>query len=137
VWTPIGVVCRPTRDEASEFTQYIIDHADWGAIGHLAQMHAEDAKDRTDAEGVYRRSGESPIERRVLARGAYCAIGDPDFVADRIANLHRVGFDGIVLNFVDYLAEFPYFAQEVLPRLERLGLRQPYATGVGSADERG
>ena len=26
-------------------------------------------------------------------------------------------------NFVDYLKELPYFAAEVLPRLERLGLR--------------
>jgi hypothetical protein len=34
------------------------------------------------------------------------------------------GFSGVLaLNFVDYLAELPYFAQEVLPRLEQLGLR--------------
>jgi hypothetical protein len=37
--------------------------------------------------------------------------------------LQGVGFDGLALNFVDYLAELPYFAQEILPRLERLGLR--------------
>ena len=36
---------------------------------------------------------------------------------------HAVGFDGLALNFVDYLKELPYFAAEVLPRLERLGLR--------------
>jgi alkanesulfonate monooxygenase SsuD/methylene tetrahydromethanopterin reductase-like flavin-dependent oxidoreductase (luciferase family) len=98
-----------------------------GAVGHLAEMHRRDAQGRTDAEGVARRAEDSnPIERRVLARGAYCAIGDPDFVAEKIAQLHQVGFDGLVLNFVDYLAEFPYFAQEVLPRLERLGLRHPF-----------
>ncbi|MEA2639155.1 MAG: dimethylsulfone monooxygenase, partial [Chloroflexota bacterium] len=33
------------------------------------------------------------------------------------------GFDGLVINFADYLAELPYFVQEVLPRLARLGLR--------------
>jgi hypothetical protein len=33
------------------------------------------------------------------------------------------GLDGLALNFVDYLQELPYFAAEVLPRLERLGLR--------------
>ncbi len=124
VWTPIGVVCRPTRREAAEFTEYIVQHADLGAVGHLAEMHAQDAKDRVDAEGLYRRSGEGPTERRVLARGSYCTIGDPDWVADQIARLHAGGFDGLVLNFVDYLDEFTYFAQEVLPRLERLGLRQ-------------
>ena len=34
------------------------------------------------------------------------------------------GLDGLVLNFVDYLKELPYFAQEVLPRLERAGVRR-------------
>lgn len=124
-WTSVGVVCRATRREAADFTQYIVDHADLGAVGHLAEMHARDAKDRTDADGVYRRDGEGPIERRVLARGSYCAVGDPDWVAEELARLRGVGFDGLVLNFVDYLVEFPYFAQEVLPRLERMGLRQP------------
>lgn len=39
--------------------------------------------------------------------------------------LRAAGFDGLALNFVDYLAELPYFAEAVLPRLERLGLRTP------------
>jgi alkanesulfonate monooxygenase SsuD/methylene tetrahydromethanopterin reductase-like flavin-dependent oxidoreductase (luciferase family) len=67
--------------------------------------------------------GEGPIERQVLARGNFCAIGDPDDVAQQLARLHGVGFDGLALNFVNYLDDIEYFAQEVLPRLERLGLR--------------
>jgi alkanesulfonate monooxygenase SsuD/methylene tetrahydromethanopterin reductase-like flavin-dependent oxidoreductase (luciferase family) len=86
-------------------------------------MHANDARSRTDPEGVRRRSGNSPIERRALARGAYCAIGDPDAVAREFSRLRLIGLDGLALNFVDYLQELPYFAAEVLPRLERLGLR--------------
>lgn len=127
VWTPVGIVCRPTRGEAVEFMRHIVDYADLGAVGNLAEMHARDARGRTDAEGGYRRSGDDPIERRVLARGSYCTIGDPDEVAEQLALLHRVGFDGLVLNFVNYLDEFPYFAQEVLPRLERLGIRDSAA----------
>jgi hypothetical protein len=44
-------------------------------------------------------------------------------VAQELSRLRAVGLDGLALNFVDYLAELPYFAAEVLPRLERLGLR--------------
>jgi alkanesulfonate monooxygenase SsuD/methylene tetrahydromethanopterin reductase-like flavin-dependent oxidoreductase (luciferase family) len=44
-------------------------------------------------------------------------------VAGELERLHSVGFDGLVLNFVNYLEELPYFAQEVLPRLERQALR--------------
>lgn len=36
---------------------------------------------------------------------------------------YTAGSDGLAINFVDYLKELPYFAAEVLPRLERLGLR--------------
>jgi FMNH2-dependent dimethyl sulfone monooxygenase len=32
---------------------------------------------------------------------------------------------GRTLSFVDYVGELEYFAQEVLPRLEALGVRQP------------
>jgi alkanesulfonate monooxygenase SsuD/methylene tetrahydromethanopterin reductase-like flavin-dependent oxidoreductase (luciferase family) len=124
VWTPIGVVCRPTRHEAEAFTQHIIDHADLGAVGHLQTMHARDAEGRTDDESAFRRSGEGPIERQVLARGNFCAIGEPDWVAQQLLRLHEVGFDGLVLNFVNYLDEFPYFAEEVLPRLEHAGVRE-------------
>ena len=65
----------------------------------------------------------SPIERRALARGSYCVVGDPDAVARELARLRSAGLDGVAVNFVDYLKELPYFAGEVLPRLERLGLR--------------
>ena len=123
VWTPIGVVCRPTRREAEEFTDHIVDHVDTGAIGHILELHKLDPSRGEDHEDAFRRMGEGPIERQVLARGNFCAIGDPDDVAAQLARLHGVGFDGLALNFVNYLDDIEYFAQEVLPRLERLGLR--------------
>ena len=118
VWTPIGVVCRPSQREAEDFTAHIIEHADQGAVGNLAELHRRHAKDLIDNVSAFSFSGEGPVERRVLARGNFCAIGDPDRVASQIARLHRVGFDGLAINFVNYLDEFPYFVQEVLPRLE-------------------
>jgi FMNH2-dependent dimethyl sulfone monooxygenase len=124
VWTPIGVVCRPTQREAEQFTEYVVENADHGAVGHLAELHERDAAGREDDQGAFRRSGEGPRERQVLARGNFCAIGDPDRVAEQLARLRNVGFDGLVLNFVNYLDEFPYFAGEVLPRLERMGIRE-------------
>ena len=33
------------------------------------------------------------------------------------------GFDGLALSFVNYGDELGYFAQKVLPRLEKLGIR--------------
>jgi alkanesulfonate monooxygenase SsuD/methylene tetrahydromethanopterin reductase-like flavin-dependent oxidoreductase (luciferase family) len=133
VWTPVGIVCRSTRKEAEDYVQYVVDHTDWGALGYLADRQASDARTRTDPEGALRRGGRDhiPVARRALARGSYCVIGDPDQVVQEFSRLHAAGLDGLALNFVDYLAELPYFAATVLPRLERLGLRSPRPLAAG------
>jgi alkanesulfonate monooxygenase SsuD/methylene tetrahydromethanopterin reductase-like flavin-dependent oxidoreductase (luciferase family) len=123
VWTPTGVICRPTQREATEYIRYLIEHADLGAMGYLAAQHSPDDQAVSAAGGLLLRHGDEPLERRVLARGAYCVVGDPDHVAGELARLAAAGFDGLALNFVDYLKELPFFAQEVLPRLEGMGLR--------------
>jgi alkanesulfonate monooxygenase SsuD/methylene tetrahydromethanopterin reductase-like flavin-dependent oxidoreductase (luciferase family) len=124
VWTPIGVVCRPTESEADAFTQRMIEHADLAAVGRIAELHERDEQGHEHEDSVFRRIGDGPLERQVLARGNFCAIGDPDQVAAQIAGLCRTGFDGLALNFVNYLDELPFFVQEVLPRLEALGVRR-------------
>jgi alkanesulfonate monooxygenase SsuD/methylene tetrahydromethanopterin reductase-like flavin-dependent oxidoreductase (luciferase family) len=130
VWTPVGIICRPTQREADEYIRYLVEHADWGAIGNLAEMTARDDRTWTDPTSPLRHNAPNQVERRVLARGVYCAIGDPDTVAQELVRLHQAGFDGLALNFADYLAELPYFAQEVLPRLERLNLRSSKSTAA-------
>jgi alkanesulfonate monooxygenase SsuD/methylene tetrahydromethanopterin reductase-like flavin-dependent oxidoreductase (luciferase family) len=57
-----------------------------------------------------------------LARGAPL-VGTPDKVADELATISQAGVRGIGLSFVNYLDEIPYFCDEVLPRLERAGVR--------------
>ena len=69
VWTPVGIVCRPTQQEADDYVQYVVDHADWGALGYLADMHERDARTRTDPEGLLRRSGTNTVERRPWRAG--------------------------------------------------------------------
>ena len=122
VWTPVGIVCRASQREADDFVRYVVEHADWGAIGYLAEMHAREGRAQSDPQDIIH-SGQNPAARRALARGSYCVVGDPDAVASELARLQAAGLDGLAINFVDYLKELPYFAAEVLPRLEKLGLR--------------
>src|SRR5205823_2456967 len=79
VWTPVGIVCRPTQQEANDYIQYLIDNADWDAIGYLSNRRTQESGSFYETDSQIRRGGQGPIERRVLARGAYCSIGDPDF----------------------------------------------------------
>jgi alkanesulfonate monooxygenase SsuD/methylene tetrahydromethanopterin reductase-like flavin-dependent oxidoreductase (luciferase family) len=46
-------------------------------------------------------------------------------VTAQLARLADAGLTGIAVSFVNYLDELPYFCAEVLPRLARLGLRDP------------
>ena len=44
-------------------------------------------------------------------------------VAEELAIVSQAGVRGIGISFVNYLNEVPYFCDEVLPRLERAGVR--------------
>jgi alkanesulfonate monooxygenase SsuD/methylene tetrahydromethanopterin reductase-like flavin-dependent oxidoreductase (luciferase family) len=64
--------------------------------------------------------------RFAAGHGTYPLVGDPDSVADEMARITDAGFAGTTLSFVDYVKEFPFFRDEVIPRLERKGLRKPF-----------
>jgi len=65
-------------------------------------------------------------DRKVLGYGEnYSIYGDPDRVAQELNRFHEAGFDGVAIDFINYLDELPYFVQEVFPRLERMGIRRP------------
>ena len=119
----VGVVtCRPTTAEAEEYHRHcIIDDADWDAVDNILAM-----KDiRPDTVGAE----EFQRLRRHQAHGmgGIPIVGDPDAVADEIARIQSAGLRGIGVSFVNYLEELPYFRDEVLPRLERMGLREKRA----------
>ena len=57
--------------------------------------------------------------------GGLPMVGDPDMVTAQLARLADAGLTGIAVSFVNYLDELPFFCAEVLPRLARLGLRDP------------
>ena len=122
VFTTSYVVCRPTTREAEEYhDHYARQHEDTEAVDKMiATMGVET---HTYPAEHYRQ-----FRIRVAGgHGTYPLVGAPDEVAAELARISAAGFDGTTLAFVDYCAEFPYFRDEVLPRLERLGLRQPVA----------
>ena len=126
------VVCRPTRREAEDFYHYF----------------AEEQAD-TEGQAYYRRqrgttvataSGQKvarPLVNRLTRAtgkafdggypGSFPLVGSPDDVAMELGQLSQTGLAGTSIAFLDYLKEIPYFVAEVLPRLERIGLRQPAA----------
>ena len=50
-------------------------------------------------------------------------VGDPDHVAAMMKRLSGYGIKALAIGLTNYIDHFPYFRDEVLPRLEREGLR--------------
>jgi dimethylsulfone monooxygenase len=112
------IVCRPTTREAEDYHRYYSEqNGDWEGVDHWIGMMMKNTKGR-------------PAELKELFRlrfagghGGYPVIGSPDDVAAKLIQHSEIGFAGSTLPFVNFLSELPYFAAEVLPRLERAGLR--------------
>jgi alkanesulfonate monooxygenase SsuD/methylene tetrahydromethanopterin reductase-like flavin-dependent oxidoreductase (luciferase family) len=117
VYTVGVVTVRPTQREAEDYARYVDENTDWNAVDAIMEMKGfnekpPDVRARLRA-GYARGMGGMPI------------IGSPDTVAAQFARVAAAGFDGMALSFVHYTNELPFFRDEVLPRLERLGLRTP------------
>lgn len=120
VFTTSYVVLRPTRKEAQEYHEYYTTQmADYVAADHLMELQGLHAQSfPPEAFKLFR-------QRFAGGHGVYPLIGDADHVAAELAKISAAGFIGTTITFVNYVEEFPYFRDEVLPRLERMGLRQP------------
>ena len=113
------VVCRPTQKEAEDYYHYaIIEMADWGSVDRM--MEIKNLTPQTLGEKVY---AEKRMYFASRAIGGYPFVGSPDHVAEELADLSRGGVRGIGVSFINYLDEVPFFRDEVLPRLVRMGVR--------------
>lgn len=129
VFTMGHVVCRPTRGEAEDYFHYFAEEmADteghnyyWRNRG--ATVQAGNQQIARPSETRFTRSGRGAYTGAYP--GSYPFVGSPDDVAEEMARMSATGLAGCTVAFLDYLKEIPYFVQEVLPRLERLGIRQP------------
>ena len=122
VYTVGVVTCRRTMKEAQDYYHYAaVENADWSAVDDIMAI-----------KGLTPQSmGQEAFELRrtqyANGMGGVPIIGDPDYVAEQFEKLHRSGLRGIALSMVNYLDELPFFQAEVLPRLQRKGLRAPVA----------
>lgn len=120
VMTFCTIVCRPTQQEAEDYLDYYANqNADWEAVDYLMKLQGMHAQSFTpEALANFR-------DRFAAGHGGYPLVGTPDHIADELEKISATGIAGSTLAFVDYAEEFPYFRDEVIPRLEKKGLREP------------
>jgi alkanesulfonate monooxygenase SsuD/methylene tetrahydromethanopterin reductase-like flavin-dependent oxidoreductase (luciferase family) len=129
VFTMSHVVCRPTRKEAEDFFHYFAEEmADEEGQEYYRRMRGTTVG---QGQGTIARPFDTRFHLATGRRyagaypGALPLVGTPDEVAAELAAMSERGLAGTSVAFLDYLKEIPFFVQEVLPRLERAGLRDP------------
>jgi alkanesulfonate monooxygenase SsuD/methylene tetrahydromethanopterin reductase-like flavin-dependent oxidoreductase (luciferase family) len=121
VYTVGVVTCRPTKKEAEDYFHHcIVEHADWSAVDSILALKNITAQNTPADKFTQIRTGYAQ------GMGGLPIVGDPDHVAAHLVDLSRAGLTGIALSLVNYLDELPFFCAEVVPRLERAGLRAKY-----------
>ena len=119
------MVTRPTQKEADEYYHYLVyECGAWETINDAAI----EARLQNRVTGYA--SLEKLKERMISGGGLLLVQGGYDEVAEKFRLLHAAGLDGMAINLIDYIGDFPALRDEILPRLERLGLREPATVGA-------
>lgn len=110
------VVCRETRTEAEAFHRYYAEeNADEVGVDYWI------AGRKTNAmlpEALYK------LRSRIAGGNTnFPLIGTPDDIADQLIALHRAGFAGAAVGFLNYSTDLPAFVEKVVPVLAKAGLR--------------
>ena len=115
------MVCRRTAREAQEYYHhYTHEMGDWDAVEHTLGI-------RANSESIPMEKLAKIKERLVSGVGTFPIVGSLDECAETFRRMSEAGLDGMALGLVNYIDELPFLEAELLPRMERMGLRQPVA----------
>ena len=118
VFSNVAVTCRPTKKEAEEYFQYYaVENADWDAAENMILGRG------IVKPGMTEEMHQAAQIRAAAGNGALPIVGDPDDVVAMMKRLSECGISALAMGFTNYLEHFPYFRDEVLPRLVHEGLR--------------
>lgn len=121
LWSVAMIVQRDTRQEADDYLHYFsVEHQDRASIdGWMAQMGAE-ARD-LDGKAV-----DVEAKRAQIAAGGRMVKGTAQDIADGLEESADIGLDGCLLSFNNFEDGIARFERDVLPIMERRGLRAPH-----------
>lgn len=111
------LICRRTQREAQDYYYYLVhERGDWEAAEHAAHIRTRGRKTAFDKMTRLK-------ERLISGVGTYPVVGSYDAVTETFKTMSEAGLDGIAIGLVNYIDDLPALRDEVIPRMERLGLR--------------
>jgi alkanesulfonate monooxygenase SsuD/methylene tetrahydromethanopterin reductase-like flavin-dependent oxidoreductase (luciferase family) len=110
---------RPTRKEAQDYHHYIVhEQGDWEAADYAFKLRGSRLNDWLKAD-------EDKLKARLISGAGFPCVGSYDDAVAVFQQLSGAGLDGLALGMINYVNDFPGIRDELLPRMERAGLRQP------------
>ena len=104
-----------------EFYHYIVhENGDWDAVEEALAIRSKGGASSSKLPTHTR-------ERMIFANGTYPFVGSYDDVVEAFRQMAEAVMDGVALGMVNYIDDLPAVRDEVLPRIERLGLRETSA----------
>jgi alkanesulfonate monooxygenase SsuD/methylene tetrahydromethanopterin reductase-like flavin-dependent oxidoreductase (luciferase family) len=125
MWVNCFVVQRPTVAEAQKYLDRVVD--EYGDDGYLDTFIRIQNPAINDLPPAQREAVRKNLKR---AAGGEQLLGNAQDIAAAIGRLSQKGIDGILLNWINPLEEIGPFNAEVLPLLERAGLRAASPAGL-------
>jgi dimethylsulfone monooxygenase len=118
IWGNGYVVQRETQKEAEDYLRhYVIELGDDPAVENILTIQGQQMQ-RLLPEA------RDAIKFSIKAGwGGVPLVGTPDRITDELMKFSRIGLDGILLSWVDYLGGLQAWQSTVMPRLEQAGLR--------------
>ena len=111
------LMCRATRKEAEDYHHYIVyEQGDWEAAEYAANY-------RGKRPNSWMRD-EKDIKARLISGAGYPIIGSYDDAVETMKKLKAIGIDGLACGMINYVRDMPAIRDELIPRMERAGLRE-------------
>lgn len=113
---------RPTEKETKEWYNYIVhEQGDWEAAEYIIKIRVAGGGQSVPHDVIKKRAPQL-----IAGIGTTPMVGSYDQIAEKFKYLSDSGLDGMAVGMVNYIDEFPILRDEILPRMVRLGLRQPH-----------
>lgn len=116
VWTYTDVILRDSQAEADAYAAYLDEHRNAEAAATLRGIRNSSERMLTLESGKH-----VPRNLRPIA-----LTGDAVRMNERMARLAEIGIDGVLLLARDFADMVPRWTRDVLPLMERSGLREPF-----------
>jgi len=128
-FTTSFVVCRSTEKEAWDYYNYYVrERGDDEVTDIICELF------NIDTASQSKEFNKKFRENFIAGWGGWALVGTPEQVADKLIKISEAGVSGTLISFVDYLAEMPYFNENVMPLLEQAGVRNPVKNEASSRE---